>query len=251
VLEPDHPDTVSSLSNLADLYKAQHKYELAEPLYQRALSIREQVLAPAHPDTASSLDKLADLYSAQHKYELAEPLYQRALAIYDQVLGPDHPAATSSLNNLANLYRSQGKYSAAEHLYHRILSITKHPSLAASRVELYILQDNSERDEIIRTHIRTFYEPMPDSNHILTAITLYNLGILYQIQQKHDDAEHFYRRALDICSQVLGDQNPVTPDILTSLAALLRKTRRLDEAAELEKRIAEIQNSNIDENSGR
>ncbi len=31
----------TSLNNLAELYRAQGKYEQAEPLYQRALAIRE------------------------------------------------------------------------------------------------------------------------------------------------------------------------------------------------------------------
>ena len=34
------------------------KYEEAEPLYRRALTIREKVLGPEHPDTAASLTAL-------------------------------------------------------------------------------------------------------------------------------------------------------------------------------------------------
>ncbi len=47
----EHPDTASSLNNLANLYHAQGKYDEAKPLYE----IREQVLGPQHPDTARSL----------------------------------------------------------------------------------------------------------------------------------------------------------------------------------------------------
>ena len=77
----DHPDTATSLNNLASLYQAQGKYAEAEPLFQRALAISEQQLGKDHPDTASSLNNLAGLYQAQGKYAEAEPLYQRALAI--------------------------------------------------------------------------------------------------------------------------------------------------------------------------
>jgi hypothetical protein len=35
------------------------QYELAEPLFQRALDIREHVIGPEHPDTATSLNDLA------------------------------------------------------------------------------------------------------------------------------------------------------------------------------------------------
>jgi tetratricopeptide (TPR) repeat protein len=51
----------NSLNNLADLYGAQGRYARAEPLYQRALAIREKALGPDHPDVATSLSNLAQL----------------------------------------------------------------------------------------------------------------------------------------------------------------------------------------------
>ena len=43
----------------------QGKYGDAEPLYKRALTIREEVLGPRHPDVASSLNNLASLLKSQ------------------------------------------------------------------------------------------------------------------------------------------------------------------------------------------
>jgi hypothetical protein len=37
-------------------------YAKAEPLFQRALAIREKALGPEHPDTGLSLSTLAELY---------------------------------------------------------------------------------------------------------------------------------------------------------------------------------------------
>jgi tetratricopeptide (TPR) repeat protein len=64
-LGPDHPQTATSLNNLAGLYNNQGKYEEAEPLYVRALAISEQQLGPDHPETATSLNNLAPLYKNQ------------------------------------------------------------------------------------------------------------------------------------------------------------------------------------------
>jgi tetratricopeptide (TPR) repeat protein len=50
-LGSQHPDTATSLNNLAELYYSQGKYEQAEPLYQRALLICEQRLGSQHPLT--------------------------------------------------------------------------------------------------------------------------------------------------------------------------------------------------------
>jgi len=52
----------TSLSNLAALHDSQDQYAKAEPLYNRALAIREKALGPEHPDVATSLNNLAMLY---------------------------------------------------------------------------------------------------------------------------------------------------------------------------------------------
>src|SRR5260221_483946 len=135
----DHPDTATSLNNLAGLYHTQGKYAEAEPLYQRALTICEQVLGANHLATAPSLNNLASLYRAQGKYAEAEPLYQRTVTISSQEIGANHPAMARSLSNLASLYRAQGKYAEAEPLYQRSLAIyeqvlgTDHPNTTTIR----------------------------------------------------------------------------------------------------------------------
>lgn len=50
----EHPGTARSVNNLAVLDDEQGHYKQAEPLYRRALEIRESVLGPEHPDTALS-----------------------------------------------------------------------------------------------------------------------------------------------------------------------------------------------------
>src|SRR5262249_5022058 len=45
-LGPEHPDTATSLNNLAGLYQDQGNYDKALPLFQRALAISEMVLGP-------------------------------------------------------------------------------------------------------------------------------------------------------------------------------------------------------------
>jgi tetratricopeptide (TPR) repeat protein len=152
-LGPDHPNTATTLNNLAVLYRSQGKYEQAEPLYVRALRIREEQLGPAHPDIAQSLNNLASLYKSQGKYEQAEPLYIRALCICEEQLGASHPYTATSLNNLAELYRNQGKYSEAEPLYRRALAIllqslgSQHPNTRRGRRNYAALLRAMNRNE--------------------------------------------------------------------------------------------------------
>ena len=122
-LGPEDPRVGTSLNNLGVLYKTQGKYAEAEPLYQRALAIREKTLGPDNPNLIVNLNNLAMLYEAQGKYAEAEPLYQRALAIDEKAVTLDGLGLVPDLNNLAVLYDAQGKYAEAEALYQRALAI--------------------------------------------------------------------------------------------------------------------------------
>jgi len=81
-------------------------------LYQRALTIYEQVLGSHHPDTAQTLNNLANLYTDQSKYEKAAPLYQRALVIYEQMLGSEHPSTKSTQANYTDLLQKMEQKTA-------------------------------------------------------------------------------------------------------------------------------------------
>ena len=110
------PTTATILNDLASLYAAQGRHAEAEPLFRRALAIREKVLGPDHPYVATTLGNLGGLYLALGRHAETEPLLERALVIRESALGPEHPDVAESLNNLAIVYRRQGRYGEAESL---------------------------------------------------------------------------------------------------------------------------------------
>ncbi len=112
---------------MALLYYTQGKYEQAEPLYQRALAIREQQVGPQHPDTASSLNNLAGLYANQGKYEQAEPLLKRALSICKRQLGVRHPNTVRMRGTYASLLRTMGRDADAASLEAKQTPPSSHP----------------------------------------------------------------------------------------------------------------------------
>jgi tetratricopeptide (TPR) repeat protein len=224
-----HPDTASSLNNLAGLYWNQGRYAEAEPLLRRALAINEQKLGANHPDTANSLNSLAELYDSQGKYAEAEPLLRRALAINEQELGATHPNTALSLNNLAGLYYAQGKYVEAEPLYQRALAIQEqelgasHPTTALSLnnlAALYYAQGKYGEAEPLYQRALTIYEQELGPTHPDTALSLNNLAALYRVQGKYTEAEPLFQRALAICEQELGATHPNTASSLNNLALL-------------------------------
>ena len=55
VLGADHPDTLITLSEMAELYEAQGRYSEAEAFYTRALDAQTFTLGDAHRDTLTTL----------------------------------------------------------------------------------------------------------------------------------------------------------------------------------------------------
>ena len=90
VLGPEHPDTLTSMGNLAGVLDSQGKYEEAESINRQTLVQREKVLGPEHPYTLTSVYCLAHLLAKRHRYDESLLLYERAYVAYSTVLGNDH-----------------------------------------------------------------------------------------------------------------------------------------------------------------
>jgi len=228
------------LLNQAGYYLEERaRFSEAQPLLQRAVSIKEKTLGPDHPSVATSLNNLALVYHAQAKHDKAEPLFRRALAIWQRALGPDHPDVATALNNLAALYKDQGKYAQAEPLFQRALALREKvlgpvdPHVANSLNNLALLY----KDQGMYTQAAPLYERAlaivqkalgPDHPHV--AISLDNLALLYDDQGKHAQAEPLYRRALAIRERLLGPEHPNVANSLNNLAGHYYGQRKYAEA---------------------
>jgi CHAT domain-containing protein len=78
-LGEEHPQTLTSVNNLAFLYESQGRYGEAQPLYRRALTARERVLGEAHPDTLATLLNSSALFAAQGRLKP----YTEAILLWD------------------------------------------------------------------------------------------------------------------------------------------------------------------------
>ena len=214
------------LRKAADYLRRRGQYQLAQPLYQRALCFWEKVAGSEHPEYPAVLSGLARLSYEQGHYELAESLYQRALRLREHAIGFEHPDLAFLLNDLALLYREQGKYELAEPLYQRALRCREHalgpehPDLAHSLNGLaliYFEQGEYELAEPLYLRVLRIREQARDSEHAL-ASPLINLALLYIELGKYDVAEPLYQRALRIREHALGPEHPHVAHPLDGLA---------------------------------
>ncbi|MEK7829941.1 MAG: tetratricopeptide repeat protein, partial [Acidobacteriota bacterium] len=92
-----------SLNNLAALYANTNRAEQSEPLYRRALAMKEKLLGASHPDVALSLNNLGVLLKSLGRREEAADAYRRALEIFEKTLDADHPKLKAVRANLERL----------------------------------------------------------------------------------------------------------------------------------------------------
>ena len=59
VLGAEHPDTLTSVGNLASTYRNQGRWKEAEELEVQVMETRKRVLGAEHPDTLTSMNNLA------------------------------------------------------------------------------------------------------------------------------------------------------------------------------------------------
>ena len=229
-------------------------YAIVEPLFQRALAIREKVLYPGHPDLATSLSDLAILYWTQSKYEQAEPLFQRAISISEKVLGSDHLDLAKRLNGLGILYVDQGKYEQAEPLFQRALAISEkalgpdHLDLAKRFNNFALLcleRGRYEQAELLFRRAVTIGEKVLDPDHPDLSIWLHNLALAYLRQGKYEQAEPLSQRAITIGEKMFGSDHPDLAFMLLNLATVYLCQGKYEQAEPLYQRSLQIREQRL------
>jgi hypothetical protein len=225
------------------------RFAQAQPLVERALSIREQNLGSEHPDVAGSLNDLAVLHLHQAQLAEAEPLMRRALAIDEVSYGAEHPNVARDLNNLAWLLKETNRLSEAEPLMRRALAIdeasygAEHPKVTIDLNNLALLLQAtnrlSEAEPLMRRAL-AIDEASYGAEHPKVAIALNNLAQLLQATNRLSEAEPLMRRVVSIFEVSYGEEHPNVATALNNLALLLQATNRLSEAEPLMRRALAI-----------
>jgi tetratricopeptide (TPR) repeat protein len=101
VLGEEHPDTLTSIANLASTYRNQGRWKEAEELEVQVMETSSRVLGEEHPDTLTSIANLASTYTNQGRWKEAEELEVQVMETSSRVLREEHPDTLTSMNNLA------------------------------------------------------------------------------------------------------------------------------------------------------
>jgi len=195
----NHPDTISMINNLADIYEKQNK-----PLDQIEV-IRKDFLVKSivingkhHPDTLTAMCNLATSYLNQGKLDEAAQLFKECLEKRISILGRDHPDTLTTLFNQGKSYHKQGRYDE---------------SIKISRECL------ERRKNIL------------GENHPDTLDVMYYLGLTHSEIGQLDEAMTLFKDCYDIRCMVLGTDHVDTlscAECINKMHQLQDKLRKAD-----------------------
>jgi tetratricopeptide (TPR) repeat protein len=187
---PDRPETLVAREQLAAAYLGAGRPAEAVRLYQRTLETRERAQGPEHPDTMTTVFELGGACLADRQYKKALSAYKRSLAYRERVLGPDDLGTIAARAALAAAYHAAGRMAAAVQTY----------------------------EETHTAYARGLGGDHPDAlaNSAKLAQAYYEVG-------RVTDALTLLRDTLALCDRALPPGDPVTENVLHSLARVARE----------------------------
>lgn len=189
-----------ALGSLARCYARLGRFELATELYEDILARQEQ-RGGKQRDVADTLTSLASLYADLGDLERADEAMDRAVPILTELLGPAHDDTLGARATQAELAFRRGDLEGAGGLYREVVS---------------------------------GYEHRPAGVTTATLAALHNIGLCEHMQHRFVEAEPYFRRAVELGSELLdGDDLTLARYRLQLGVNLGWQTGRLEEAEPL------------------
>ena len=88
-LGPEHPDTLTAMSNLVASYFEAGKLDMAMPLSEETFKLQKAKLGPEHRSTLSSMATMSLLLLKMKNFAEAEPILRECLAGRTKVMPDD------------------------------------------------------------------------------------------------------------------------------------------------------------------
>lgn len=215
------------------------RYDKAEPLFQRALTLRREIYGPGSLEAAESLELLGRIRFERSEPTEGEGLLRHSLALKRRLLGDGHIEVAKSLNLLASSLAERNATPELEKLHEEALAIARETEGPEGPVaaETLILQGKLKRTlGDYAAAERLFREGLAMERRVLgeTAPELYrhqsDFGAILLDQGKYKEAEELLRASLKAQERILTRDHPDFLSTANNLALALHNLGRDPEA---------------------
>lgn len=194
----DSPSALTIKNNLAKTVQDLGRHDEAEALFRETLEARRRVLGEDHPNTLVTASNYGTILSLLKRHEEALAVQRAVLAAQERTMKPGNLSLLITLNNVARTLETLGRHAEAEAYTRRAISEgTQH---------------------------------LP-AGHYSVALFKGNLARCLMVQGRDAEAETLLRESIDALTESLGEADSRTQQNLRSLADLLDRLGRSEDAA--------------------
>jgi tetratricopeptide (TPR) repeat protein len=237
------------MDTLGSVYCTLCLVDKAEPLLQRALTLRREHLPNDHPDLAGSLHTLAWLHHQKGDYTKAQALYRDALAIRRQHSESAPMALSATLFSLAWLLADLEDFVSSRQMFEEVVELRRrhlgadHRSLAFAQMGLAFVHICDKNFPAAVEPHRQGMETLRrlDGDHgLCRSMELLQLGLFAREVPRIarpllglgalQDPIRCFKESVKLAKPVLGNDHPYVGVIYHELAATLSADHKDEEA---------------------
>ena len=255
-LGEEHPDTLTSMQNLAINYSEAGRRSEALQLTEQVVQFRKTKLGEEHPDTLKSMQSLAIDYSEAGRRSEALQLTEQVVQLRKTKLGEEHPDTLKSMQSLANRYSEAGRRSEALQLTEQVVQLRKtklgeeHPDTLKSMQSLANRYSEAGRrsealqltEQVVQLRKTKLGEEHPD-----TLKSMQSLAIDYSEAGRRSEALQLTEQVVQLRKTKLGEEHPDTLKSMQSLAINYSEAGRRSEALQLTEQVVQLRKTKLGE----
>ena len=200
VLGRDHPETMDSMHELAELYLGAGRYTEAEKILEPLVEMRRRRSGLQNEGTLRAMNDLAGVIHMRGDYARAAPLREEVVREDRKLMGNLNPHTLTAIHNLASSYSGLGEYQRAAGLF----------------------------EEAVKGSRAVFGDSNPT-----TLSSVSGLANVYRDLGRFSEAENLQSQVLDLRRQALGEEHPHTILAISTLAGIYLAEEHYLQAEEL------------------
>lgn len=219
-------------------------YRAGQPMMQRSLAIREEVLGQEHAKTLRSMCEMIWYLNTQGNAKEALKVGRKTLLLQEKTLGQQHPHTLETIYHLTNSLKRLEKYEEAELMTQKSLQFHEEifgeedlrtADIRSNLGNILSKLGNYEEAEQMARQTLQHYKNVLGVDHPKTLKSMSDLATCLEDQSKHEEAEQIYQQALELRKKVLGNEHPDTLKSMSHLATVLNYRCKYEEAEEIDR----------------
>jgi hypothetical protein len=201
----EHPNTLTSMHNLALTRRERGDLAEAQELQERVVVEKSRIFGDEHPETLASMNELALTRWLRGDQKGGQDLQERVLDASRHSFGNEHPQTLAAMHNLALALHAQGDYTRAQQLQEGVLEARQrtlgdeHPDTLKAMHNL-VLTRRSVGDEVgaqkLQQQVLGTMRQRLGSEHPLTTVAARVLLAIYVARGDSDATNRLLREDL-------------------------------------------------------